>query len=245
MGETGVQSGSARTAWWKPVALVSAIVMLLALARALHLETKLGQLDEWIKSLGALGPLAFVLIYVVATVAMIPGTVLTAGAGVLFGSVLGVVCVSIASTVGASVCFLIARYFARDTVSGWLSDRKGFQRLDRLTESQGWVIVAVTRLVPLFPFNLLNYGFGLTRVPFWTYCIGSWIFMLPGTILYVVGGDAIKTAVKEGRVPWGLGAVLFVAVAVLVVVGRFARRRLKQAEAESDGADSGGRAQNV
>jgi uncharacterized membrane protein YdjX (TVP38/TMEM64 family) len=229
----------ARKAWWKAVVLVLAVGLLLVAARALHLDAKLGGLDDWIKSLGAFGPLAFILIYIAATVAMIPGTVLTAGAGVLFGSALGVVCVSVASTLGASFCFLIARYFARDTVAGWLSGRKGFQRLDRLTERQGWVIVAVTRLVPLFPFNLLNYGFGLTRVRFWTYALGSWAFMLPGTILYVVGGDAIKTAIKEGRMPWGLAGVVVSIVVVLAIVGRSAQRRLKQVES-GEGTDTVG-----
>ena len=116
-----------------------------------------------------------------------PGSALTAVAGGLFGSVVGTVAVSAGATIGAALAFLVARYLARSSVEKWLEGNQKFQRLDRLTERQGAVMVAITRLVPLFPFNLLNFGFGLTRVPFWTYLIFSWLCMLPGTILYVVG----------------------------------------------------------
>ncbi len=223
---------------WKPLALLAAIVAVLVLAKALGLGKRLGDLDEWIKSLGPWGPVAFILIYIVATVAAVPGTALTLVAGALFGSVLGVVCVSVASTVGATLCFMIARYFARGAVTEWLSGNEKFRRLDELTEQQGWIVVAITRLVPLFPFNLLNYGFGLTRVRLRTYVLFSWTCMLPGTIAFVVGADAFKTAVKEGKVPWVLLGVLVAVVCILVVLVRYARRALKDKE-------SGGRGREV
>ena len=142
----------------------------------------------------------------------------------------GVVYVSIASTAGASACFLIARFFARGAVSRWLAGKEKFQRLDRLSETHGAAIVAVTRLVPLFPFNLLNYGFGLTRVRFGTYVFFSWLCMLPGTILYVVGADAVVRTVREGRVPWVLVGVVALVVVVLVKVVRRAGRRIAAEE---------------
>jgi uncharacterized membrane protein YdjX (TVP38/TMEM64 family) len=136
--------------------------------------------------------------------------------------------VSIGSTLGASLAFLTARYLARDAVGRWLSGNEKFQRLDRLTEKHGAVIVAVTRLVPLFPFNLLNYGFGLTRVSFWTYLFWSWLCMLPGTIVYLVGTDAVIRAATTGEVPWIIVGVFVAALAAVILAVRFAKKRLQE-----------------
>jgi uncharacterized membrane protein YdjX (TVP38/TMEM64 family) len=122
-------------------------------------------------------------------------------------------------------------------VESWLAGNPRFQRLDRMVERQGAVVVAITRLVPLFPFNLLNFGFGLTKVPFWTYLLYSWLCMLPGTILYVVGFDALFTGIKEGRVPWTLVAVVAVMAGVLFLVVRRARGRLRE-DQEAPAADN-------
>ncbi len=215
---------------WRPIALIAAIVAMLVAARFMGLGEQLGALRDWIESLGSLGPVVFVLLYAVAVVAALPGSALTLAAGALFGSVVGVIVVSIASTLGASLAFLVGRYFARNAVAGWLSGKEKFQRLDRLTEQQGAVIVAVTRLVPIFPFNLLNYGFGLTRIPFWTYVFWSWLCMLPGTVLYVVGADAVTKAVVQGEAPWLLIGAVVAAAGVLAVLVRYARRRLHDRE---------------
>jgi len=153
--------------------------------------------------------------------------------------VLGVILVSAAATLGASLSFLISRYFARDATARWLSSKEKFRRLDQLTEDHGATIVALTRLVPIFPFNLLNYGFGLTRVHFWTYVFWSWLCMLPGTILYVVGADALIKGIAQGRIPWVLVGAVAVAGIVLAILVRYARRRLQSKEAKADaGADS-------
>ena len=122
----------------------------------------------------------------------------------MFGSFIGTIAVSIGSTLGAALAFLVARYFARASIEGWLGKNEKFKNLDQMTEDFGPVIVAITRLVPIFPFNLLNYGFGLTKVPFLTYVFYSWLCMLPMTVVFVVGSDAVFTAVREGRVPWAL-----------------------------------------
>ena len=217
----------------KPVLLILVVVGLFIAATTLNVSEQLRQLRGWIDGLGAWGPIAFFAIYVLATVAMVPGSGPTVIAGGLFGSIWGTVLVSLASTTGAALCFLIARYFARDAVAGWLAGQRQFQKLDKLTETHGAWIVAITRLVPVFPFNLLNYGFGLTRVRFWTYVFFSWLCMLPGTVLYVVGADALVQGIKEGRVPWGLVGVVVGLVALLTVLGRFARRRLRSAEREA------------
>ena len=219
-----------RTRRTKPIALVVALFGLMAVAKLLDLGERLGLLRDWIESLGAFGPLAFCGLYVLAVVAMIPGSAITIAGGALFGSVWGSIYVSFSSTIGAALCFLIARYFARESVSGWLSKSEKYGNLDNMTELHGATFVAITRLVPLFPFNLLNYGFGLTKVRFSTYVFWSWICMLPGTVLYVVGADAISTALTEGGIPWALlFALAFVATLTYLVV-KYARRKLQQAE---------------
>ena len=122
---------------------------------------------------------------------------------------------------------LIARYIARESVVKRLSGHETFQKLDRMTREHGAIVVAITRLVPIFPFNLLNYAFGLTGVPFRTYLIWSWLCMLPGTVLYVVGADAVISGLTDGKAPWPLIAVAAVAGLILVFLVRAAKRRLR------------------
>jgi uncharacterized membrane protein YdjX (TVP38/TMEM64 family) len=219
---------------WRPIALIGLIILILIAAKVFGLGERMGALRDWIQAMGPMGPAVFILLYAVAVVAALPGSALTVAAGALFGSVLGVIVVSIASTLGASLSFLVGRYFARGAVAGWLSNKETFQKLDRLTEEQGAVIVAVTRLVPIFPFNLLNYGFGLTRVPFWTYVFWSWLCMLPGTVLFVVGADVVTKAIVQGEVPWLPVGALVVTAAVLALLVKRARKKLSGQDIETD-----------
>ena len=220
--------------WWRPVALLALVIAILLLARFLGLGDKLGDLRDWIKSLGALGALVFILIYVVAIVAALPAAPISVAAAALFGSVWGVILINIGATLGAALAFLVGRYFARDAVVNWLGKKEKFRRLDQLTAEHGAIIVALTRLVPIFPFNLLNYGFGLTRVPFWTYVFWTWLCIIPGTVLYVVGADALLQGVARGKVPWGLVGAFLAALIVLTILVRFARRRLQAGEQKSE-----------
>ncbi len=221
----------------KPILLIAAVVALMVAAKVFDLGGKLELLKEWIAGLGKWGPIVFVLAYIVATVAMVPGTALTVGAGALFGSVKGVLLVSIGSTVGAAFCFLIARYFARESISKWLAGNEKFNKLDGMSVHHGAIIVAITRLVPLFPFNLLNYGFGLTGVNFWTYMLWSWACMLPGTILYVVGADAVTSALSSGQVPWPLVGVVAGVLVFLFFVVRYAKSKIDSDETGPAPAD--------
>ncbi|MFN8006783.1 MAG: TVP38/TMEM64 family protein [Terriglobia bacterium] len=207
--------------------LLAVLGLVVFLARASGIGQRLGDLRSWIESLGVFGPVVFVFLYALAVVAAVPGSALTVTAGVLFGSLLGVVIVSLGSTLGASLAFLISRYFARETVSRWLSRNERFRQLDQLTEQRGAIIVALTRLVPLFPFNLLNYGFGLTRIPFKTYVFWSWLCMLPGTAVFVMGGDAFTRTLSRSSTPWKLFAGMAILGVLLTVIVRFARRQLK------------------
>jgi uncharacterized membrane protein YdjX (TVP38/TMEM64 family) len=229
--EQATSGGKGRLVIWGLV-----IITALVLAKVFGVGERIGELRGWIESLGAWGPLVFIVLYIVAVVFMMPASALTIGAGALFGSVLGVGVVSVASTAGAGISFLVSRYFAREAAASWLAKSGRFQQLDQLTEKHGAIIVALTRLVPIFPFTLLNYGFGLTRVPFGTYLFWSWLCMLPGTVLYVVGADAITKGVTQGKVPWPLVGGVAIAAIVLTVLVRAARRKLSSQETETTNA---------
>jgi uncharacterized membrane protein YdjX (TVP38/TMEM64 family) len=222
------------TAWWKPVVLIVIIVTLFIVMNVYGFGEKIEDLQYWIQSLGLWGPIAFFFIYLGAVISTIPGTIFGVIAGALFGSVIGVILISISSTIGASLTFLIARYFARDTVARWLSKNKTMKRLDQLTEEQGMAIVGLTRLIPLFPFTLLNYGFGLTKVSFKTYVFWSWLCMIPGTIIVVVGTDVFTQEITQGRTPWELVCVLVITALVLGLIIWYERRKLREKRKNQD-----------
>ncbi|OGP67616.1 MAG: hypothetical protein A2031_09585 [Deltaproteobacteria bacterium RBG_19FT_COMBO_43_11] len=215
---------------WRPIIFIIFLVAAIILLRFWGVGEKLSDLRAWISGLGSWGPLVFVVIYIIAVILALPGSAITIAGAALFGSVWGVVLVSIASTIGASIGFLISRYLARDFIVHKFSQNEKFKKLDQLTKEHGAIIVAITRLVPLFPFNFLNYGFGLTGVRFWTYVFWSWLCMLPGTVLYVVGTDAIVSGLSEGKIPWPLVVVLLIAMIVLTFLVRLARKKLSGRE---------------
>jgi uncharacterized membrane protein YdjX (TVP38/TMEM64 family) len=192
---------------------------------------------DWIRGLGPLAPAAFIAIYIAACVLFLPGSILTIGAGVIFGVVRGSIYVSIAATLGATAAFLVGRYFARDWVARKLEGNANFKAIDEAVGMEGWKIVLLTRLSPVFPFNLLNYAYGLTRVTLRDYFFASWAGMIPGTILYVYIGSLSSdlagagTASGGARTPagWALDAVGFIAtVAVVVYVTRIGSRALRE-----------------
>jgi uncharacterized membrane protein YdjX (TVP38/TMEM64 family) len=227
MNENSVENRRTKD-WVKPVFFIAIIIVLFIVMNGLGFGENIQELQNWITSLGFWGPIAFFFIYVGAVVATIPGTIFGIIAGALFGSVIGVILISISSTVGASLTFLIARYFARNSVVRWLSKNKTMQKLDRLTEEQGMLLVGLTRLIPLFPFTLLNYGFGLTKISFRTYVFWSWLCMLPGTIIIVVGTDALTQGLTQGRVPWELIGVLAIMIFILGLITLYARQQMKR-----------------
>jgi uncharacterized membrane protein YdjX (TVP38/TMEM64 family) len=195
----------------------------------------LRELLQWISGLGSTAPLVFIPLYVVACALFIPGSILTLSAGFLFGVVRGSMYVSVAATLGATLAFLIGRYFAREWVAARLANYPKFQAVDEAVAREGWKIVALTRLSPVFPFNLLNYAFGLTNVKVRDYVIASWAGTLPGTILYVylgsLAGDLTRVATGGSRgspAEWAFYAVgLLATIAVTVYVTRISNRALK------------------
>lgn len=184
-----------------------------------------------LESLGAWGPVIFVLLYIVAAVLFVPGSALTLGAGALFGVGLGSVLVSAGATLGATAAFLVGRYLARDWVAKKIEGNAAFAALDRAVAADGWKIVGLTRLSPAFPFTLLNYAFGLTRVSLRDYVLASWIGMMPGTVMYVYLGSLARAAGDCSRTPaeWALyGVGLAATIVVTVFVTRLARAALAQ-----------------
>lgn len=178
-------------------------------------------LTDFIENFGVLAPIIFIMAYILATILFLPGLPLTVLAGIVFGPIAGTIYVSIASITGAGMAFIIARYIGRDAMIKRFSKNEVFKKIDVGVLNQGWKMVAITRLVPLFPFNVQNYIYGLTGIPFITYILVSWVCMLPATVAYVflagsiVGGDGSGT---KTIMYLGIGVALIILLSVLAKV---------------------------
>jgi uncharacterized membrane protein YdjX (TVP38/TMEM64 family) len=193
-----------------------------------------------VDGLGAWGPAVFIVGYAIAVVAFVPASLLTLAAGAVFGIGAGTAYVFVAATFGASLAFLVSRYLARSAVARRLEGNTRFAAIDRAVGEQGRRIVFLLRLSPVFPFNVLNYALGLTRVRFADYFVAS-LGMLPGTLLYVYSGKAVGdvAALAGGAVPERgasgyalLGVGLLATAVVTVLVTRIAKRALDDATGE-------------
>jgi uncharacterized membrane protein YdjX (TVP38/TMEM64 family) len=173
-----------------------------------------------------LAPAAYMLLYAVAPAVFLPGLPITLVGGILFGPLWGVVYSIIGATTGASLAFFISRHVARDWIRAKLTGPR-WQQLDRSVEKNGWKIVAFTRLVPLFPFNLLNYAFGLTAIGYLPYAVTSFICMLPACTAFIVFSSSLPEIIK-GKLSPGfiVGIVLMVLVSLMPAVIR--KLKLKQ-----------------
>jgi len=175
-------------------------------------------LKAWIEEFGPLAPLVFITGYILAVIFFAPGLPITVLGGVAFGPLWGTVYVSIASTIGVAVAFLIARYGARGMVERWLEESPRFAKIDQAVARHGWRIVMITRLVPLFPFNLQNYAYGLTHIGFWSYLFTSWPCMLPGTAAYTFAGGALSEGggdIQRTMTYLGIAGILLVLVSLV------------------------------
>ncbi len=166
------------------------------------------KIKTWVESFGVIAPLVYLGLYLISTVFFLPGFPVTVLAGFVFGPLWGVVYASIASIISVASAFLVARYVARDLVEGWVKENAQFRKIDEQVEEQGWRILMVTRLIPIFPFNLQNYAYGLTKIRFWTFVFTSAVFMLPGTIALVMLGGAFVSG--EGNI---LKTMLYLGIA--------------------------------
>ena len=191
---------------------------------------------QWINSLGALGGIVFIGIYIIATLAFLPAAILTLGAGIIFGVIWGSLYVFIGATLGAVAAFLVGRYLAQSWIKEKISSYKKFAIIDKAVSKQGLKIVLLVRLSPLFPFNLLNYAFGITSVSFQDYLIGS-VGMIPGTIMYVyfgyLAGDLALIGTHNQPVNlilnWVIKIIgLIATIAVTIYVTKIAKKALDE-----------------
>jgi uncharacterized membrane protein YdjX (TVP38/TMEM64 family) len=201
-------------------------------------QVLLQQSLAWIDSLGAIGAIAFIGLYIIATIAFLPAFILTLGAGVLFGVGWGSIYVFVGATLGSIAAFLVGRYLVRDWVVQKIASNDKFSAIDRAVGKEGLKIVILTRLSPIFPFNLLNYAFGVTGVSLRDYIIGS-IGMMPGTLMFVYIGSlagnlaalGTDTQVANPTLQWTLRIVgLLATIAVTIYVSKIAKQALSQAD---------------
>jgi uncharacterized membrane protein YdjX (TVP38/TMEM64 family)/rhodanese-related sulfurtransferase len=206
------------------LALALAAGIALAVIYREHLDT--AALTAWIASAGWAGPLVFMGIYAIATVLFLPGSLLTLAGGALFGPLWGTLYNLTGATLGAGLAFLVARYLAAD----WVQARSGgiLKRLVTGVEAEGWRFVAFTRLVPVFPFNLLNYALGLTRIPFPAYLLASATCMLPGALAYTWLGYAGREAAAGGEGLIQKGLIALALLAALAFLPRLVARLRQQ-----------------
>jgi len=229
------------------VLVAAAVVTAVALTRVFEPERHLLDFVAWIRGAGVTGMLLFAFAYVLACVLFLPGSILTLGAGFAYGVGAGTPLVWLSANAGAALAFVLGRTLLRGWVALRVNANPRFAAIDRAVGQQGFKIVLLTRLSPVFPFNLLNYAFGVTRVRFRDYVLGSLLGMLPGTVMYVYLGSLVTslTQLAAGRASGGaaqqgfyLGG--FVAtVAVTLYVTRVARRALAEATATVRGVPSG------
>jgi len=191
-----------------------AIVMLVAISLAVYFRDAINVdlLAQWLDQAGWWAPVFFILLYISATVLFLPGSVFTLAGGIIFGPFFGLLYNLVGATIGASISFLIARYLASDFVLQRSGGR--LKQLINGVEAEGWRFVAFVRLVPLFPFNLLNYALGLTKIRFSEYVLASFIFMLPGAAAYTYIGYAGRDALSGGD---GFIKNILIALALLAV----------------------------
>jgi uncharacterized membrane protein YdjX (TVP38/TMEM64 family) len=216
---------------------IIAIVAAVAVAvRMLPLAVWLEAFNQRVVGLGLFGMVLFALIYAAATVLMVPGSLLTLAAGASFGLVPGFVAVLFGATLGAAGAFLVSRHLARKRVERWIQRKASFVAVDGAVAREGWKIVFLTRLSPVFPFNFQNYAYGLTSVSFWHYVLASWIGMIPGTFLYVYLGTLGRSGLDAasgnaaGSYRLALQALgLLATLGVTILITRTAKRALREA----------------
>ena len=216
--------------------LLALVVLLIAVGVAISIWAyRAGvtpeMLQAWVASLGIWAPIGFVLLYGIATVAAIPGGIFDLTGGAVFGPYLGSLLDLIGGTLGAALAFLVARYIARD----WLEARAGprLQSVMRSVHEEGWQFVAFVRLVPIFPFNVVNYLLGLTRIPFHHYLAATVVFMAPSTVAYTWLGFAGRQVMAGDTHQIRYALIALALLGVLIFVPRFVFRRVKARTASS------------
>ena len=220
--------------WRRAVLIIGLILGGVIVARAFGFTTylrfeNLSRLTETIDGYGALGPAIYIAAYVLGVVFFVPGLPMTLLGGLAFGPVRGAAYVWIAATIGAALAFLVARYGLRGLVEGWVARNARLARIDEAVAREGWRIVMITRLVPLFPFNLQNYTYGVTRIGFWAYLTTSAGCMIPATVAFTFAGGALSRGGGDLRRTVADLAVAGVLIVLVSLIPRYLERRNRAA----------------
>lgn len=241
-GEEGRTAGTRKSGGpWKrlliAIALIAVVIFiayqlgLFNLLKGGSLKERVERLDAMFHSLGGFAPAVFVLIWILACVLLVPGATITIAGALVFGPLWGSIWTALGANIGACVAFLVGRYGARGMVEGWIEKNKSLQKIDEGVRQQGWRMLLITRLVPIFPFSLQNYVYGLTNIPFRTYALVTFPTILPGTIAYNFAIGSAREVILSGGQPEALKrTVLYLAIAgvffvlVSLLAGRVKKR---------------------
>jgi uncharacterized membrane protein YdjX (TVP38/TMEM64 family) len=226
--ERGAGGPKAGKPWVKLAIVVAVLVAAVVIANALGLfdmfkggtlRDKVERMDTLFQGLGAWAPAVFVLIWIGACIMMLPGLPIAIAGGLVFGAVWGSVWTTIGANLGACLAFLIGRYAARDMVAGWVERNKALKKIDEGVKQQGWRMLMITRLVPIFPFNIQNYVYGLTKISLATYALVSVVCMIPGTIAFNFAAGSAREVILSGGQPDAVKrTLLYLAVAAVFFV---------------------------
>jgi uncharacterized membrane protein YdjX (TVP38/TMEM64 family) len=206
----------------KKIDVLKFVVFIVIIALAIwavdyfHLFRRILALRGWIRANGFVGALAFMTIFGVAFSFGVPAIALTVFAGTTFGTISGLAVSSTGATLGIILTFVMSRFLARDMVNDMLGKNKTFIRIDALTEKYGWYMVAIIRFIPFIPAELVNYGFGLTKIKFVPYIFWSWLCTLPWLFIYIAGTDAYIDFKTDRVMPWSMIVPSVVMLALLI-----------------------------
>ena len=217
------------------VAALLVIAAVIVLFRVLPVAVWLRSFQGYVRGLGALGYLVYVVVYAVCVVAFVPASILTLGAGAIFGFVGGTIVVVIGATIGATLSFLLARTVMRKRIEALTASNAKFRALDRAIASEGTKIVFLVRLAIVFPFTYINYAFGLTAIPLGRYVLATFIGILPATAAFVFASSAATSAATTStssitKIVYIAGGAI--AIIVSVLIGRIATKAIKRAGVE-------------
>jgi uncharacterized membrane protein YdjX (TVP38/TMEM64 family) len=221
----------------KWIVVILVIVGLSVLSAILPVKEWIRQFIDWVHGLGTIGVVVFIIAYAIATVLFLPGWIFTVSAGLIYGVFAGTAIALCGALIGASLAFLVARYFLRRNIEEITKKNPRFGAIDEAIGKNGWKIVGLLRLSPLIPFNLSNYFYGITSISFRAYFLVSAIGMIPGTLLYAYLGAIGQAGVSGGastRSIWQyvlLGVGLIATIAVTILVSRIAKNALKKSGA--------------
>src|SRR3954471_4586471 len=223
--------------WGKIAALLLVIAAIAALFHVLPIASWLKAFQTYVRGLGALGYVVYIAVYAICVASFIPASILTLGAGAIFGFVGGTIVVIIGATIGATLAFLLARTVMRKRIEKMTASNAKFRALDRAIASEGMKIVFLVRLAVVFPFTYSNYAFGLTAIPLWRYVLATFLGIIPATAAFVFASSAATKAATTStssitKVIYIAGGVI--AIIVSVLIGRMATKAIRRAGVDDE-----------